>query len=54
MRKNVYTIEVMRPSGKSYRKVYEGRESQCLKRVPSLYNRWRMRCNGEIIRTSNQ
>lgn len=43
----MYTLEILK--GKSYRKVYSGKLSQCYKRLPSLYNRWRIKSNGEVI-----
>jgi len=43
-----YTLEVYR--NKRYRTVHASRKiSQCLKRVPSMYNRCRIRLNGEMV-----
>ena len=43
----MYTLEILK--GKKYRKVYAGKLSQCYKRLPSLYDRWRIKSNGEVI-----
>ena len=48
---NVYTLEVRR--GKSYRKMYEGRYVQVLKRLPSIYSPYRIKRDGEIISKGN-
>jgi len=43
----MYTLEIMK--GKSYRKVYSGKLSQCYKRLPSLYSRWRIKQGSDVV-----
>lgn len=46
--KTQYTLEVLR--GKSYRKMYTGKQSQCFKRLGSIRDRCRIKRDGaEVI-----
>lgn len=47
--KNRYRLEVLR--GKSYRQMYEGKQSQCVKRLDSVTDRARIKrvSDGEVV-----
>lgn len=46
-RTNDYVLQVYR--NKSYRRVYAGKLSQCITRLPSMFSRCRIQVNGKTV-----